>query len=102
MPHRWSSAHFFQAVLDQEVHVDQVQQITTRAGLVHQRLSGKAVLGVGDAAGMFPIDAKTHDYDHRRLAIYDRLLAEAGVQVNLGDLLPRVLLAGQDAGHLTE
>src|SRR5664279_6369030 len=62
-PLRWSASHLYQAILDQEPHVADVAYITTLAGFVHWRLTGKKVLGVGDASGMFPIDADTHDYD---------------------------------------
>ncbi len=102
MPHRWSSAHLFQAVMDEEAHLANIAEITTLAGLVHQRLSGRAVLGVGDASGMFPIDAETKNYDAQRLLAYNQLLQSRGFTVPLGDLLPQVLVAGQDAGHLTE
>lgn len=102
MPHRWSSAHLFQAVLDKEPHLENLAEITTLAGLVHQRLSGRAVVGVGDASGMFPIDPKTGTYDQARIDIYDRLLAEHGVKLKALDVLPKVELAGADAGHLTE
>ncbi len=102
MPHRWSSAHLFQAVLDEEAHLADIAQITTLSGLVHQRLSGRSVLGVGDASGMFPIDPNTHNYDAQRLLKYNNLLQQRGFVLPLGDLLPEVLVAGQDAGHLTE
>ena len=101
MPHRWSSAHLYQAVLDREDHASKIKQITTLAGLVHQRLSGRSVLGVGDASGMFPIDPVTHSYDENRVIKFDELLAEAGVEISLRDVLPVVLVAGQDAGRLT-
>ncbi len=102
MPHRWSSAHLYQAAIDGEDHVAKIKSITTLAGLVHQRLSGRSVLGVGDASGMFPIDPATHNYDEQRLAKFDELLAQAGIEFSLRDVLPTVLVAGQDAGHLTE
>ncbi|WP_099332659.1 xylulokinase [Actinomyces minihominis] len=102
MPHRWSGAHLYQAVLDGEDHLGSIRQITTLAGLVHQKLSGRSVLGIGDASGMFPIDPVAHDYDQKRLAKFDELLAQAQVPFSLRDVLPPVLVAGQDAGHLTE
>lgn len=102
MPHRWSSAHLFQAVLDQEDHLADLAQITTLAGLVHQRLSGVSALGVGDASGVFPIDPATKTYDAQRLEVYDDLLKERGVPLSLKNVLPTVLVAGDDAGHLTE
>src|SRR3954452_10527966 len=63
IPLRWSVAHLYQAVLDEEPHVPQVRSVTTLAGYVHRRLSGRRVLGIGDASGMFPIDVAAADYD---------------------------------------
>lgn len=102
VPLRWSVAHLYQAVLDDEPHVPQVRFLTTLAGYVHWRLTGEKVLGVGDASGMFPIDPVTGDYDAGMLATVDRLIASRGADVRLADVLPRVLPAGGDAGTLTE
>ena len=107
IPHRWSVAHVYQAVLDGEEHVGRLDHLTTLAGYVHWRLTGEKVLGVGDASGMFPIDTSTPDratagYDATMLARFDELAAEAGVAWSLADLLPRIASAGQPAGELTE
>jgi sugar (pentulose or hexulose) kinase len=99
IPLRWSIAHLHQAVLDDEPHVPRIASITTLAGYVHRRLTGRDVLGVGDASGMFPIDAATHDYDEALLGRYDGL-ADGRVPA-LRTLLPEVLDAGADAGTLT-
>ncbi|KIO95735.1 Ribulokinase [Levilactobacillus brevis] len=58
IPQRWSIAHLYQAVLNDEDHVAKVDFITTLAGYVTWKLSGEKVLGVGDASGVFPIDEK--------------------------------------------
>ena len=58
IPLRWSIAHLHQAVLDSEEHAPRVAHLTTLAGWVHYRLTGRRVLGVGDASGMFPIDSQ--------------------------------------------
>jgi sugar (pentulose or hexulose) kinase len=55
IPQRWSATHYYQAVLNSESHVKEVAYLTTLAGYVHWRLTGKKVLGIGDASGMFPI-----------------------------------------------
>lgn len=103
IPLRWSVAHLFQAVLDGEEHVAHVTRITTLSGYVHELLTGTRVLGVGDASGMFPIDASTRDYDQGRLRIADGLLADAGAgHLRLAEVLPPVGVAGEDAGRLTE
>ncbi|SEQ07266.1 xylulokinase [Microlunatus flavus] len=102
IPHRWSVAHLYQALLDHEEHVGRVAFVTTLAGYVHWRLTGEKVIGVGDASGMFPIDAETHGYDERMLAQFDELAGPLGLATPLVELLPRVLGAGEDAGRLTE
>jgi sugar (pentulose or hexulose) kinase len=102
IPLRWSVAHLYQAILDDEPHVAAVRSVTTLAGYVHRRLTGRHVLGVGDASGMFPIHPATRDYDSGMLAQYDTLVAERGFDRSLVDLLPAVLGAGQDASQLTE
>jgi len=93
IPLRWSIAHLHQAVLDNETHVARIASFTTLAGYVHRRLTGRNVLGVGDASGMFPIDSATNTYDAALLAKY--------IPANLADLLPEVLVAGQAAGTLS-
>ncbi len=101
IPLRWSIAHLYQAVLDDEPHVPQISFVTTLAGYVHWRLTGEKVLGVGDASGMFPIDTGSRDYDARMLDQFDTLVADRRPGTRLVDLLPAVRLAGQDAGRLT-
>jgi sugar (pentulose or hexulose) kinase len=100
IPLRWSIAHLHQAVRDAEPHVARLRSVTTLAGYVHRRLTGRAVLGIGDASGMFPIDPVTHDYDGELLARYDRLVAGTALALPLRELLPDVLLAGAPAGEL--
>lgn len=102
IPHRWSVAHLYQALLDREAHVGRLHHLTTLAGYVHWQLTGEKVLGVGDASGMFPIDSTTGGYDTTMLTRFDQLAAEAGLEVGLAELLPTIALAGQPAGTLTE
>ena len=101
IPLRWSIAHLYQAVLDEEPHVPQIAFLTTLAGYVHWRLTGRKAIGVGDASGMFPIDSATSDYDARLLAVFDGLVADRAPGLHLADLLPEVLPAGREAGELT-
>jgi len=102
IPLRWSVAHLHQAVLDAEPHVGDVRYVTTLAGYVHWRLTGRKVLGVGDASGMFPVDPATRDYDTDLLTRYDALASGRLPVAHLADLLPQVLVAGQEAGRLTD
>jgi sugar (pentulose or hexulose) kinase len=110
IPLRWSVAHLYQAVLDEEPHIAEVARVTTLAGYVHHRLTGHDVLGVGDASGMFPIDPATRDYDAAMLATADELIStgtgtgtstSTGLDAGIRALFPEVLVAGQDAGALT-
>ncbi len=102
IPQRWSIAHLEQALLNKEEHVKKLDFFTTLAGFVHWRLSGKKVIGIGDASGMFPIDSDALDYDAGMLAKFDALPEAAVLPKKLRDLLPEVLPAGAEAGTLTE
>ncbi len=101
IPQRWSIAHLYQAMLNGESHVGRIDFLTTLAGYVHWQLTGRKVLGIGDASGIFPIDSNTHEYDAAMMASFDRLLEEASLPYRLRDILPQVLCAGADAGTLT-
>ena len=100
IPLRWSIAHLHQAVLDSEEHAPRVARLTTLAGWVHHQLTGRHVLGVGDASGMFPIDSEAGTYVESYLDQYEALVAER-VPWRVRDVLPTVLSAGEDAGTLT-
>ena len=100
IPLRWSIAHLHQAVLDSEEHAPRVARLTTLAGWVHHQLTGRHVLGVGDASGMFPIDSTTGTYVEFYLDQYEAMV-EGLVPWRLRDILPTVLSAGEDAGILT-
>ncbi len=102
IPQRWSVAHLYQAILNNEEHIDKIAHITTLAGYVHYMLTGVNALGVGDASGMFPIDSNTNDYDEAMLAKFDELIS-GKLSINKArTLLPDVLPAGADAGFITE
>ena len=101
VPLRWSISQLYQAILNGEDHVPQVDYITTLAGYIHYLLTGKRVMGVGEASGMFPIDSIIMDYDQSMLDQFDALIADRGYGWKIRDILPKVLVAGQDAGCLT-
>ena len=101
IPQRWSIAHLYQAILNGEEHVKDIAYLTTLAGYVHYMLTGRKVLGVGEASGMFPIDSARCDYDQAMVDSFDALVAEKGYPWKLRDILPGVLPAGADAGVLT-
>ncbi len=102
IPQRWSIAHLYQAILNDEPHVKNIAHITTLAGYVHHALTGVNALGIGEASGMFPIDSAALGYDQAMLDSFDDLIAGKGYPWRIRDILPRVLLAGEDAGTLTE
>jgi sugar (pentulose or hexulose) kinase len=102
IPHRWSIAHLYQAILDGEDHIGRLDHLTTLAGFVHWQLTGEKVLGIGDASGMFPIDGESGEYHPVMLARFDQLAAEAGAELTLAELLPAIARAGRPAGTLTE
>lgn len=102
IPQRWSIAHLYQAILNGEEHVPDVDFITTLEGYIHWKLTGEKVIGVGEASGMFPIDIATRDFNARMIAQFDELIAPKGFSWKLEDILPKCLLAGDDAGKLTE
>ena len=101
IPERWSIAHLYQAVLNKEEHVSKVAYFTTLAGYVHWKLTGKKVLGVGDASSMFPIDPTTHTYETAFIEQFDALPEVAAQPWKLENLLPEPLVAGTPAGELT-
>ena len=100
IPARWSVAHLYQAILDGEEHVGRIAFQTTLEGYVHWKLTGRKVIGIGEASGMFPVSAD-HTYDAVMLAEFDKLV-EGKVPFALRDILPESLVAGEEAGRLTE
>ena len=101
IPQRWSIAHLEQAIMNGEQHVGSISFITTLAGYIHYLLTGKKVLGVGDASGMFPIDSTKNDYCESMLASFDAMHADDGFPWKIRQILPKVLRAGERAGTLT-
>lgn len=103
IPQRWSIAHLYQAILNGEEHVPQIAHITTLAGYVHYMLTGINAIGIGEASGMFPIDSEKNCYDETMLKKFDHLVSDKNLPwKNLTDILPAVLVAGEEAGKLTE
>ncbi len=100
IPQRWSIAHLYQAILNGEEHVKDVDYIATLAAYVHWKLTGNKVIGVGEASGMFPIDSETNDYDKKMLSLFSEKVSQ--FPWNIENILPKVLVAGENAGTLTE
>lgn len=102
IPQRWSIAHLYQAILNEEEHVKDIAFLTTLAGYVHWKITGKKVVGVGEASGMFPIDTKTNNFDKCMINKFDKLIESKKYSWKLSEILPNVLIAGENAGILTE
>lgn len=101
IPLRWSISHIYQAILNKEEHVKDITYLTTLAGYIHWQITGKKVLGIGDASGMLPIDSTTKNYCADMVEKFDKLVEPYGYSWKLNDILPQVLSAGEDAGTLT-
>ncbi|WP_160670931.1 FGGY-family carbohydrate kinase [Clostridium sp. C8-1-8] len=102
IPQRWSIAHLYQAILNGEDHVSDINFQTTLEGYVHWKLTGEKVIGVGEASGMFPIDIETKNYNSNMINQFNELVSSKNFDWKLQDILPKVLLAGESAGVLTE
>ena len=101
IPQRWSIAHLYQAILNGEEHVKDIDYMCTLEAYVHRMLTGKRVLGIGDAAGMFPVDSEKKDYNQEMVEKFDKLVEPYGFPWKLRDIMPEVMVAGQDAGTRT-
>ncbi|WP_017813283.1 xylulokinase [Paenibacillus shenyangensis] len=102
IPERWSIAHLYQAILNEETHVPQLSSITTLAGYIHWRMTGNHAIGIGDASGMFPIEETSHNYHPSMIKQFNEHVAGKGYTWKVEDLLPNVYRAGEQAGTLTE
>ena len=102
IPLRWSISHLYQAILNKEEHVKDITFLTTLAGYVHWQITGEKVLGIGDASGMLPINPETKNYSAEMIEKFNNLVKPYGFGWTIEDILPKVLLAGENAGCLTE
>lgn len=102
IPQRWSIAHLYQAMLNKEEHVEKIHTLLTLAGYINWQMTGEKVIGVGEASGMFPIDIETKKYNARMIGQFDEKVSQMGYSWKLEELLPKVLVAGETAGYLTE
>lgn len=100
IPQRWSIAHLYQAILNKEPHISEIDHINTLAGYIHFLLTGKRVVGVGEASGMFPI--KDGGFNEEMLDKFGKAAADHGFNKDIRKVLPEVMSAGEDGGTLTE
>ena len=92
-------SHLYQAILNGEEHVKDIKFLTTLA-VTSTGSSPAKVLGIGDASGMLPIDPETKNYSAAMVEKFDNLVAPKGYDWKLIDILPKVLLAGENAERL--
>ncbi|MDQ0362753.1 xylulokinase [Breznakia pachnodae] len=102
IPQRWSIAHLYQSILNNESHVNDISYLTTLAGYVHYKLSGKKVLGIGDASGMFPIDSTIGNYNKTMMNQFNCGIQPYNFKWTLNKILPKILSAGECAGYLSK
>ncbi len=102
IPERWSIAHLYQAILNKEKHLPRIDYVTTLAGYIHWLLTGNKAIGIGDASGMFPIDESIQTYHSSMVKQFDELMITNGYPWSLKEILPKIYLAGEQAGVLTE
>ena len=92
IPQRWSIAHLYQAILNEESYVAELTYLTTLAGYIHWQLTGKKVMGVGEASGMFPIDSATGNWNEEMLKKFEQLTQDQ--PWNIRDVLPHPRTVG--------
>lgn len=102
IPLRWTIAHLYQRIIDEEEHVEKLDFVTTLSSYIHYLLTGEKNIGIGDASGIFPIDSVTMDYDASMLNIFEEKIAEYKFSWKIREILPNVMVAGQRAGVLTK
>lgn len=100
IPQRWSVAHLYQAILNEEAHVPEIEHITTLAGYIQYLLTGKRLVGVGEASGMFPVDGCK--FDGAMLDKFNSAASAHGFRKDIREILPQVLSAGENGGTLTK
>lgn len=102
IPQRWSIAHLYQAILNHETHIKDISYMTTLAGYIHWKLTGRKVLGIGEASGVFPVDLETKEYSRDMLPQFNELILSENLPWQIEDILPNILMAGSEAGELTK
>lgn len=102
IPQRWTIAHLYQSIINNESYIPAIDYVSTLSGYVHRLLTGRRVIGIGDASGMFPVNSGIKNYNRSMMKQFDGLIQQKGYPWKLNDIFPEVLVAGQDAGYLTK
>ncbi|MFV0381046.1 MAG: xylulokinase [Breznakia sp.] len=102
IPQRWTIAHLYQAILNAEKHVKNIEHLSTLSVYVHYKLTGNFVTGIGEASGIFPIDVTAKNYNNDMIIKFEDLIRNKSFRWKLRSILPKVLQAGENAGYLTD
>lgn len=101
IPQRWTISHLLKDVKAGCDYLPQLDHVSTLAAYVHKLLTGRKVIGIGDASGMFPIDTAKGCYMQSCLDKFDSEYL-GSYSWKLEAILPEILLAGVPAGTLTK
>src|SRR5690625_3158557 len=101
IPERWSIAHLYQAILNEEKHVPEIDYITTLAGFIHWLLTGEKVIGSSNSSWIFQIDETTKNYHQGIINLFGKKIADKNYPWELADIHHKVLRSGVQAGNLT-
>lgn len=102
IPQRWSIAHLYQSILNGEDYLSEIAHMMTLSSYVHWKLTGEKVIGIGEASGMFPIDIAKKSFHQGMQDQFHNLIEAKNFPWKLQDILPNVLVAGENAGTLTK
>lgn len=97
IPQRWTISHFLKDIRQNCEYLPKLSHISTLASYVHRLLTGEKVIGIGDASGMFPLDTQKKCYLETAVKSF-----KDKYSYSIPDLFPKILLAGEKAGFLTE
>lgn len=101
IPQRWTIAHLYQSILNDEPHIRDINYLTTLAGYVHWKLTGEKVLGIGEASGILPIDVNTNNYDEALMELFNSKILDKKIPWRVQSILPSVIQVGEKAGTLS-
>ncbi len=100
IPKRLTIARWLWTVRTRPEVARKTEHLSTPGGWLAYRLTGQWNTGIGDAAGMFPVDPRSNRFDEQRIECFDSLTP--GAPASLAALLPAVRRAGEDGGTLND
>lgn len=100
IPQRWTVAHLYQAILDSEPHLKQLDSVMTLAEYINFLLTGTKIAGVGEASGMFPVT--DCEFDKEMVATFENQINKKGYDFKIKDIFPKIRKAGESEALLTK